>query len=58
LNKKKQRFLSSQNPTEGKGCQKTEFYQKKLSGPASQGLPQPILRIGVAVFFEEDIEDF
>jgi hypothetical protein len=27
-------------------------YQKKRSGPASQGLPQPILRIGVAVFFE------
>jgi hypothetical protein len=26
----------------------------KRSGPASQGLPQPILRIGVAVFFEED----
>jgi hypothetical protein len=25
----------------------------KRSGPASQGLPQPILRIGVAVFFEE-----
>jgi hypothetical protein len=27
----------------------------KRSGPASQGLPQPILRIGVAVFFEDKV---
>jgi hypothetical protein len=31
---------------------KIEDYKKKRSGPASQGLPQPIRRIGVAVFFE------